>query len=585
MSAEFMNRSHKTRFQIDWLLSNLRWLLLLAVAIVAYINPGDDSLIFPLLLGLLLLGAIYNLGVMLLLAFSMFPQPLPAISLLIDSFLAIAFLSASGGAESPLLFFGLFPVITAALRFGWIVSLITTSAIIVAYIFVSLQMSDINSLSELYPLLLNGSILLLAAIISGVVGSRAVGLADQEVIEEEQSEQRLLRAIRERTRAIYEMASTLSATLNYERVLDAMLDVSVLGLVELGPLVDQVVSMVLLFGERELFVTASRGLSRSDQIKRLPGRAGIIGQALSTAEPVTTNNLSQDPELGRLVACQYLKSAIAVPLRAGFETFGVVVFCSPVENTFGPDRTELLVAICNQAIMALQNAQLYQDLVAEKERIVEIQEDARKKLARDLHDGPTQSIAAIAMRLNYTRMLLDRDPEKAEEEIIKIEELSRRTTKEIRQMLFTLRPVILETQGLRAALEQYIQKLAETEPIQFHFNAQPVEDHLDMDAQGGIFYIIEEAITNARKHAQAQNLWVRMGIRDQTFVAQIEDDGVGFDVDSVQARYDERGSLGMINLHERTELLGGQIRIESAPGKGTRITVNIPTNKVPQPHE
>jgi signal transduction histidine kinase len=69
---------------------------------------------------------------------------------------------------------------------------------------------------------------------------------------------------------------------------------------------------------------------------------------------------------------------------------------------------------------------------------------------------------------------------------------------------------------------------------------------------------------------------VRLGIRKDAFVAQIEDDGTGFDVASVQARYDERGSLGMINLHERTELLGGQLRIESAPGKGTRITVIIP---------
>jgi signal transduction histidine kinase len=97
-----------------------------------------------------------------------------------------------------------------------------------------------------------------------------------------------------------------------------------------------------------------------------------------------------------------------------------------------------------------------------------------------------------------------------------------------------------------------------------------------MDAQGGIFYIIEECITNARKHAQANNLWVRLGSRGSTFIVQIEDDGIGFDVAGVQARYDERGSLGMINLHERTELLGGQLRIESAPGKGTRVTVLIP---------
>ncbi len=525
---------------------------------------------------LLLLGAAYNLVLLLLLSFRFFPQPLSSISLMVDSFLAVAFLSVSGSGDSPFLFFGLFPVITAALRFGWAVSVMTTSAIIVAYAYVSVQQVGADSLEKLFPITINGIILLLAALTSGLVGSRVIGLADKEQREEEEIELRRLRAIRERTKAIYEMASTLSATLNYERVLDAMLDVSVLGLDELGPLAEQMVSVVLLFGESDLFVTASRGLTRADQARHLSGRAGIIGQAINAAEPCLTTEPGRDPELGKFVSCQYLRSAIVVPLRAGFESFGVVVFASPAADTFSPDRVELLVAICNQAIIALQNAQLYQDLLAEKERIVEIEEDARKKLARDLHDGPTQNIAAIAMRLNYIRMLLSRDPRQVDEELLKVEDLARSTTKEIRQMLFTLRPLILETQGLTAALKQYIRKLEETDDINFHLQLQPVDDYLETDAQGGIFYIIEEAITNARKHAQATNLWVRMGIREGSFVVQIEDDGGGFDVDNMQARYDERGSLGMINLHERTELLGGQIRVESAPGRGTRITVIVP---------
>jgi signal transduction histidine kinase len=579
-----MNRPHRSRFQVDWLLSNIRWLLLLAVAIVAFLEPGREGESFPLLLGLLLVGAAYNLILLLLLAFGFFPQPLPAISLLIDSLLAVAFLAATGGAESPLLFFGLFPIITAALRFGWTVSMATAGAIVIAYIFVSIRQASVSTLSDLFPLIINSVILLLAALISGLIGSRAIGLADKELREEEEDELRRLRAIRERTRAIYEMASTLSATLNYERVLEAMLDVSVLGLVELGPLADQMVSMVLLFGESNLFVTASNGLHRMDRSKRIPGHEGIVGEALNTAEPCVTTSPGQDPEIGQFVAFQYLRSAIAVPLRAGFESFGVVVYGSPVADTFTPDRTELLVAICNQAIIALQNAQLYQDLLAEKERIVEIEEDERKKLARNLHDGPTQSIAAIAMRLNYVRLLLERDPQKVSKELANIEDLARRTTKEIRQMLFTLRPIILETQGLTAALEQYIQKLEETDSIAYHLQAQPVEDNLDIDAQGGVFYIIDEAITNARKHAQPNNVWVRMGIRDRSFVVQVEDDGCGFDVAGVQDRYDERGSLGMINLHERTELLSGKIRIESAPGKGTRITVIVPLKDL-QVHE
>ena len=144
-------------------------------------------------------------------------------------------------------------------------------------------------------------------------------------------------------------------------------------------------------------------------------------------------------------------------------------------------------------------------------------------------------------------------------------------------MLFTLRPLILESQGLRAALNQYIEKLTETDSMHYHLEAaQEVDKCLERNAQGVIFYILEEAIGNARKHAQADNLWIRLHIKNGTFIAEVEDDGKGFDVESVQVRYDERGSLGMINMYERAELVNGRLSINSAPGKGTRITLTAP---------
>jgi signal transduction histidine kinase len=190
------------------------------------------------------------------------------------------------------------------------------------------------------------------------------------------------------------------------------------------------------------------------------------------------------------------------------------------------------------------------------------------------------------MRLNYARMLLTKKQnvqqmtEELALELARTEELARRTTKEIRHMLFTLRPLILETQGLHAALEQYISKLAETDPTPIYLETAPnVDRSLDQNAQGVIFYIIEEAICNARKHAQAENIWVRFGIQDNSFVAEVQDDGTGFDVAEVQLRYDERSSLGMINMHERAELVGGKLSIASAPGSGTRIILTVPLRK------
>jgi signal transduction histidine kinase len=210
--------------------------------------------------------------------------------------------------------------------------------------------------------------------------------------------------------------------------------------------------------------------------------------------------------------------------------------------------------------------------------MVEVHEEARKKLARDLHDGPTQSVSAMAMRLNLTRRMLERDPKAAADEIVKIEELAHRTTKEIRHMLFTLRPLVLESQGLSAALISMAEKMRETFSQNMIVNVdERLAQQLEMGKQGVIFYIVEEAVNNARKHARASNVWVTLrSLEAGLALLEIRDDGIGFDVKSIAKSYDKRGSLGMVNLRERTELVNGLMNIDSVLGKGTKIQVYIP---------
>ena len=581
-----MSESAKERFQVDWLISNLRWLLLVSVALASFlytfIKPGgslDTGSILPQIV-LLTIAALYNLFIMFLLLYGMLPRAIPVTTLLIDTALSMGFVIVSGGLTSPLLFFALFPILTAALRFPWTISLLVTMVIVIGCGFAGWVSTPPDTrLSDLVQFAASSLILILAALISGLVGRQIKRIVARTRQLEEEAELRKLHAAQEHSRVIFELASMLSATLNYNKILRAVLEVGEAGMRELGRPNSAHVSMVMLFSHNDLRIVASRHLPPRDQNAVFNGRDGALAQALATAEAVITDSPATDPELGQLIMMHSCQQAIIVPLRAGFENFGVVVFGNPEPGTYTQDHQELLAAICNQAIVALQNAQLYQSLMEEKERIVEVQEDARKKLARDLHDGPTQSIAAIAMRLNYLRMLLDReqDLEQTSEELTRIEELARRTTKEIRHMLFTLRPLILETQGLKAALEQYVGKLAETQATSIYLEATPEVDHaLDQNAQGVIFYIIDEAILNARKHAQANSIWVRLYIQDDAFCAEVYDDGCGFDVDAVQVRYDERGSLGMINMHERAELVGGTLQIASALGEGTRVMLAVP---------
>ncbi|MEA3376378.1 MAG: GAF domain-containing sensor histidine kinase, partial [Chloroflexota bacterium] len=437
-----------------------------------------------------------------------------------------------------------------------------------------------SSWAELLPFVVLSLVLLLASMVSSFIAEEVKKTLARKREKERQSERRKLDAAQKHSRLTFELASTLSATLNYDKVLKAALEVGEKGMRELGGEDGSQIAAVLLFTHDDLRVAASRHLSPRDRDASFRGDEGAVGQALRSAEPVIVDSPVGDEALSKLISMHSCEQAIVVPLRAGFENFGVVIFGSSKPAVYTKDLENLLVAICNQAIVALQNAQLYQDLRDEKERIVAVEEDARKKLARNLHDGPTQCMASIAMQLNFVRKLIENggDANEISEELRKAENLARRTTKQIRHMLFTLRPLILETQGLRAALEQYVSKIAKTNGMTISLDIDPrAAKALDKETEGRVFYIIEEAISNARKHSQAENIWVRLRLQDDTtFLAEVEDDGDGFDVDAVQMTYDRRGSLGLVNMHERAAITSADLSISSAPGEGTRVRLVVP---------
>jgi signal transduction histidine kinase len=139
---------------------------------------------------------------------------------------------------------------------------------------------------------------------------------------------------------------------------------------------------------------------------------------------------------------------------------------------------------------------------------------------------------------------------------------------------------VLETQGLTAALEQSLQKIREADSsVALHLDAQPVENLMDLNTQGVVFYIIEEALGNARKYAKAANLWVRLRAESDAIIAEVQDDGEGFDVQGVTSAYESRGSLGLVNMRERAELINGILHLDSHPGRGTTITLAVPLHK------
>jgi len=419
---------------------------------------------------------------------------------------------------------------------------------------------------------------IIVAVLSAPLMNRLRRSYQLTMSQRKEGERKAQRMERDRMRALFSMIETFSSTLNYQTVLDTVLDTA---LSASGETERKMICGVLLFeDQQDLKFRASRGISPVDQNVSLSADQGALRETLKTGEAHLVENPGEDSELGKLLAIKDRKVALCLPLIRGMNAFGVMIFAHANPDFFTPERAETLQMLCNQAIISIQNARLYQDLAREKERIVQTQEEAQKKLARDLHDGPTQSVSAIAMRVNIARMILERNPKEASDELLRIEELARRTTQEIRHMLFTLRPLVLETDGLEAALQTMADKMRDLYQQNIVIEADPqVIEKLDPPRQTVIFYLVEESVNNARKHAEASEIHVQIRfVPNQPCIAVLEiaDNGVGFDVQAVMKTYDRRGSLGMINLRERADLVNGLLKIDSVPGRGTTIRVYIP---------
>jgi len=564
-------RRYETPYAADWYATSLRWLMLVALTLSLSLRGQLGNLPF----WVMALMLVWNIAMSLLAGLNMRMPYHRYVVLGADILLAAVYFwlqnILTGGTS---IWVGVAPIVTGAIYFEmW-------GAFVSTILFASLQFISLD-----YSFSSDVIFTLAVGLASGLLGRFGMTRLRTSRRNRMDAEDRRRRAETERLRAIYEMTSNLTATLSYKRVLDSALD---LGYNALNPSVDpdeqpdeRLVSAVLLFKGDELRVGSARRFTNADQRVILRGTEGILKKVVDDGEAIFTSDIGYDPELGRIVALRSCSTAYCFPLRSGFNVYGAMLFAHPDPIYFTKERRGLLDIIGRQAVIAVQNASLYQDLVEEKERMVEVQEETRRKLARDLHDGPTQSVAAMAMRINLARRMMVKNPKDAMSELQKIEELAHRTTKEIRHMLFTLRPLILESQGLNAALQAMAEKMHETFSQNVLINVEEdVLENMEIGKQGVIFYIIEEAVNNARKHANAVHIWVRLR-RFETDIAllEIEDDGLGFDVETVNKSYDKRGSLGMINLRERTELVNGLLNVDSAPGKGTRVQVYLPLSE------
>ncbi len=381
---------------------------------------------------------------------------------------------------------------------------------------------------------------------------------------------------------LYQVSQTMASTFDLGTVLE--------NTIQLAAAVSDAGTAALMLIENETgdLVTEYSYGERGDRLhkQRLAPGEGIAGWVATHGEPFLTNDAPNEPRLGGDIDADRgapIKSVLCVPIQTRRVTIGVLELLDKRgEGTFDDEDARLMITIANQAAIAIENARLYQSLRDERDRIIEAQEVVRHQVARNLHDGTIQFLSAISMGIEHTEHLLELKPEAARAELQVLRDLSRQATTEARLALFELRPLILETRGLVAALENYAHQLRSSEEFAIHLEAEPSLPSLSNSVASTVFAIVQEAVTNAKKHAAPRDMWLRLSQADGWLQVMVEDNGTGFDSEMVEGTYDRRCSIGLLSMRERAELIDGELTVESCklpPNNGTRVILRLPVRR------
>jgi two-component system sensor histidine kinase UhpB len=216
----------------------------------------------------------------------------------------------------------------------------------------------------------------------------------------------------------------------------------------------------------------------------------------------------------------------------------------------------------------------HERLRALSRRLFEVQEEERRRLARDLHDDVGQALTALKIQLeSVARAGAEAAARSRVDECV---DTVQHTLERVRQLSLSLRPPQLDDLGLAAAVRSHLDRQARVAGLQAHFETEEAPQELAPDTETACFRVAQEAINNVLRHARARNLWVRLFTAGGRLAISVRDDGRGFDLDSVRERSANGSSLGLIGMEERMALAGGSFELRSAPGQGTTLLATFP---------
>lgn len=335
----------------------------------------------------------------------------------------------------------------------------------------------------------------------------------------------------------------------------------------------------------------------------ITGKAIRIDDAYNLKEDVEYHhNNTFDSQIGYLT-----KSILTIPMKDHENNIlGVIQLINKKKDGVGkidyknPESIEKIISytysdeiiissLAGQAAVALENNLLYNSMQALlnnlkqqnteldilSKRILEAHEEERRRIAREIHDGPAQALVNFSIRIELARKYLQRDmAEKAVEELSSLNSNIKDTSREIRTIIYDLKPAYMDD-GIIKALENRLQILQESTDMDVKFTFAGEDSKLDQYISHSLYRIIQEALTNIQKHAHAKNVTVDLKIYHNGISVEVADDGVGFDTTPYEKK-SLTGGFGLSGLKERVELLRGRVDIKSAKGQGTSMNIYIP---------
>lgn len=304
---------------------------------------------------------------------------------------------------------------------------------------------------------------------------------------------------------------------------------------------------------------------------------GLSGQVMATGEPTIIDNYAACEHAVPAFVDAGLTSVAIVPVVSGERIFGALSVLSINEARAYSDREiALLKAIGRQAGIAIENAYLYENMRYYARQITHAQENERRRIARELHDDTIQSLVALSRRLEALSASNGLLSAEAAGRVRELQTATREMIERMRRFSQDLRPSILDDLGLLPTLDELTAEFNRQEGMEAELRVTGDERRLSSEMELTLFRIVQEALNNVRRHADASQVIITVDISDSAVEVAVEDDGKGFDPPTSTDHPTAGGKLGLIGMHERARLLRGSLSVDSRPGGGTRVVVSVP---------